>query len=173
MEMKQLAELIGISHQMANRYKAKGMPTDSLEAAIAWRKSNVAPFRSKSGRIDGNTGLKLGAVEKKEISSDTLITNSITETLTNIVPHLWFGQIGWLGAALRDHGVKITAERLVKVQVILFCAYMDEVSEFLETENKFSLPESLMATPGDKNYSSMMRQLKRILNKESVQLYES
>lgn len=60
MGTKELAKQLGISHQMANRYKAKGMPTDSLEAAIAWRKSNVDPFRSKSGRIGGNSGVKHG-----------------------------------------------------------------------------------------------------------------
>jgi len=175
METKELAKQLGISHQMANRYKRRGMPTDSLEAAIAWYKSSINPFRSKSGRIDGNTGLKLGTVKKKEVSSDTLITNSITETLTNIVPQLWFGQIGWLGGALRDHGVKITAEQLVKVQAILFYTYMSEVEEFLKTdaEIKFNLPDSLMARPGDQTYSSMMKQLTRILNKEPVQLYES
>jgi len=60
METKELAKQLGISHQMANRYKMKGMPTDSLESAIAWRKSNVDPFRSKSGRISGNTGVRRG-----------------------------------------------------------------------------------------------------------------
>ena len=51
MEMRILAQQLGISHQMTNRYKAKGMPTDSLESALTWRKKNIDPFRSKAGRI--------------------------------------------------------------------------------------------------------------------------
>lgn len=58
MEMKILAQQLGISHQMANRHKRRGMPCESLEAAQAWIKANINPFRSKAGRICGNTGMK-------------------------------------------------------------------------------------------------------------------
>ncbi len=64
MQTKELAKQLGISHQMANRYKAKGMPTDSLAAAIAWRKRNIHPFQSKTGRIGGNQGVRV----KKQVS---------------------------------------------------------------------------------------------------------
>ncbi len=70
METKILAQQLGISHQMANCYKAKGMPTDSLESATAWRKSNIDPFRSKTGRIGGNTGAKSRHGKIKESSPD-------------------------------------------------------------------------------------------------------
>jgi len=102
MEMKILAQQLGISHQMANRYKRRGMPCSSLAAAQAWRKKNIDPFRSKSGRIDGNTGKRYGS--GKNILDDSLIADSITETLTSIVPRLWFGQIGWLGVLLEITG---------------------------------------------------------------------
>lgn len=70
MEMKELAKQLGISHQLANRYKAKGMDTDSLEAAIAWRKSNVDSHRSKTGRIGGNKGVKFQPAKVNENESD-------------------------------------------------------------------------------------------------------
>ncbi|MCE7915148.1 MAG: hypothetical protein DYH15_10825, partial [Nitrosomonas sp. PRO4] len=81
--------------------------------------------------------------------------------------------IGWLGGALRDHGIKVTAEQLIKIQAILFMTYMSEVDEVLETENIFTLPETLMARPGDEIYSSLIEQLNQILNSEPRQLYES
>ena len=173
MQTKELAKQLGISHQMANRYKAKGMPTDSLEAAIAWRKRNIHPFQSKTGRIGGNSGKRTETGRNNISTNDTLITNSIIETLTNIVPRLWYGQIGWLGGALRDHGIKVTAEQLIKIQAILFMTYMNEVDEALETENVFTLPETLMARPGDEIHSSLIEKLNQILNSEPRQLYES
>ena len=65
METKELAKQLGISHQMANRCKAKGMPKNSLKDALAWRKINVHPFQSKTGRIGGgNTGVKNQPIKK-------------------------------------------------------------------------------------------------------------
>ena len=56
METKELAKQLGISHQLCNRHKKRGMPCDSLEAAIKWRKNNLAFGRTKSSRIDSNPG---------------------------------------------------------------------------------------------------------------------
>lgn len=175
METKELAKQLGISHQMANRYKAKGMPTDTLSSAIEWRRRNVHPFQSKTGRMGGNSVVKQTAMKREETARETLIGNSITHTLTHIIPNLWFGQIGWLGAALRDHGVTVTAEQLIKIQAILFLVYMNEVDEFLETEteNKFLFPETLMARPGDEIYSSLIENLNETLSRAPNQLYES
>lgn len=58
MQITDLARSLGISRQMVYKLRDKGMPTDNMEVAIAWRKSNVDPFRSKSGRIGGNSGAK-------------------------------------------------------------------------------------------------------------------
>lgn len=69
MEMKILAQQMGISHQMANRYKRRGMPCESLEAAQIWIKANINPFRSKAGRICGNSGMKPVSTETKEETS--------------------------------------------------------------------------------------------------------
>ena len=58
MESKVLAKHLGISHQLCNRLKKRGMPTDSLEVAIEWRRMNLDTTNTKAWRIDGNTGLK-------------------------------------------------------------------------------------------------------------------
>ncbi len=173
METKELAKQLGISIQMTNRYKARGMPVNTLEAAIAWYKKNTDPFRTKTGRICGNSGLKRGAVEKKEIPTDTIIRNAITEALTNVMPHLWFGQIGWIGSALRDHSVKVTAEQLINIQAMLYIIYMSEVDEYLEAESTFNTPEALLARPGDPTYFSLIEQLNAMLTKEPKQLFEA
>lgn len=47
-----LAELLGISKGAASRLAARGMPTDSLEAAQAWRKTHLNPSRVKGARFD-------------------------------------------------------------------------------------------------------------------------
>lgn len=47
-----LAELLNVSKGSVSRMAARGMPTDSLEAAQAWRKSNLDPVRIKGSRFD-------------------------------------------------------------------------------------------------------------------------
>jgi len=64
---------------------------------------------------------------------------------------------------------------LIKIQAILFMTYMSEVNDFLktETENDFTVPEALMARPGDPIYSSLVERLNEVLNSEPLRLYES
>ncbi len=47
-----LAELLGITKSICSRHAAKGMPTDTLEAAQAWRRLNLDPARRKGNRFD-------------------------------------------------------------------------------------------------------------------------
>ncbi len=85
MEMKLLAQQLGISHQMANRYRRRGMPNDSLEVAKTWIKSNINPFRSKTGRIGGNSGMKPNSTEPAEVSSDmALLLHEVSNTQLNL-----------------------------------------------------------------------------------------
>ncbi len=59
MKINDLAQHLGISRQMAYRHKARGMPTNSIEAAKEWRKRNLDFTQTKSWRIDGNPGLRI------------------------------------------------------------------------------------------------------------------
>jgi len=56
METKELCKLLGISHQLCNRHKKRGMPCDSLATAKKWRESNLDITRTKSWRADSNPG---------------------------------------------------------------------------------------------------------------------
>ena len=47
-----LAELLGIAKSAVTAQAARGMPTDSLEAAQAWRKAKIDPARKKGSRLD-------------------------------------------------------------------------------------------------------------------------
>jgi len=47
-----LAELLGIAKSICSRHVARGMPTDSLEAARAWREANLNIARRKGIRFD-------------------------------------------------------------------------------------------------------------------------
>ena len=49
-----LAELLGIAKSAVTAQAARGMPTDSLEAAQAWRKRNIDPARMKGNRLDAH-----------------------------------------------------------------------------------------------------------------------
>lgn len=58
MKISDLAQSLGISRQMVHKQKARGMPCNSLEAAIKWRRQNLDVTQTKSWRIDGNPGIK-------------------------------------------------------------------------------------------------------------------
>lgn len=55
MQQKDLAALLGVSPAMVSRHAKQGMPTDSLERALKWRKRKLSPSRVK--------GVRLGTVQ--------------------------------------------------------------------------------------------------------------
>jgi len=70
METKELAKLLGISHQLCNRHRKRGMPCDSLESAVKWRKANLDIVRTKAWRVDSNPGTctnETQAIDSKSI----------------------------------------------------------------------------------------------------------
>ncbi|SNX60697.1 hypothetical protein SAMN06296273_2167 [Nitrosomonas ureae] len=58
MKISELAQRLRISRQMAYRYKARGMPCNSLESALEWRRQNLDVTQTKNWRIDGNPGVR-------------------------------------------------------------------------------------------------------------------
>ncbi len=177
MKITELAKLLGISRQVLHRHMKRGCPTDSLEAAIEWRERNLDFTQTKGWRIDGNKGLKYLPSKPQKVNEDApeadrvytvAEINIIEETLTKIIPGLWFGQIGWLGTALREKRVKVTAEQLIDAQSILFQIYMSEIDELLNIDGKYEIPSSLMMCHGDKDYPELISQLDQILLKETT-----
>lgn len=166
MEMKILAQQLGISHQMANRLKRRGMDCSSLAAAQAWRKANIDPFRSKTGRIGGgNTGKTYQPIQAKEKQLDSA---SISWALTRIVPELWFSQIQRLGTVCREHDISVSAETLTRMQSLLFLLYQIEVDRYLETDALYDLPDILMIKPEEAAYPSLIDVLNQTLNDDKV-----
>lgn len=164
MKTVDLAADLGISTQMTNRLIRQGMPRD-LDLAIAWRKSNIDPFRSKTGRIWGNTGKRYQAAHAKENQLDT---DSVSWALTHVVPDLWFSQIQRLGTVCREHDVTVSAETLAKMQSLLFLLYQIEVDHYLETEALYDLPDILMIKPDDEAYPSLIDVLNQTLSEEKT-----
>lgn len=52
MKQKELAALLGISGAMVSKLAARGMPTDTLERAMRWRKRHLEPGRVKGSKFD-------------------------------------------------------------------------------------------------------------------------
>ncbi len=138
----QLAKSLDISRTQLYKLEARGLPTDKgLEACIEWRRQNLDVTQTKNWRIDGNKGGVNNEIPQVNNSDEPDALNNMSlklemdierDVLTSVIPELWFEQAGWLGAALRDQGVKITAEQLLEVQSRLYLIYMDEVIEYLE-----------------------------------------
>ncbi len=151
MNKSKLARDLGISRTMLYRLIDRGIPIDSLEAAKEWRRLNLDPMQTKGWRIDGNTGVKRkspqvsysdelnealhnvvdidATLDQSDGDIERMITSNV---LTHVMPELWFEQAGWLGAKLKDYGVTITAEQLLKVQQGLYMVYMENVVEYLD-----------------------------------------
>jgi len=68
MTKKELAKKLGISRQMLYKLVDLGMPLD-LQAATEWRSKNLDFFKTKAGRIDGNSGGR--AVSIPSVSNET------------------------------------------------------------------------------------------------------
>ncbi len=171
MKISDLALSLGISRQMTHRLKNRGMPTDSLEAALVWRERNLDFTQTKKWRIDGNKGVKYqpvqineNAIEKKRVYNKAEI-KIIEETLTRIVPDLWFTQIARLGRALLHNGVNVPVEKLLEVQSALFLMWMIDVDEYLQIESRYEIPFSLRIKPDDEAYPSLIQSINKILSK--------
>ena len=54
MKQKDLAAGLGISEAMVSKLARRGMPTDSVERAVRWRRRHLEPARMKGMRVDSN-----------------------------------------------------------------------------------------------------------------------
>jgi len=84
-KISDLAQRLGISRQMAYKLKARGMPCDSLESAIEWRRRNLDITQTKQWRIDGNKGIKSKPVQvnKYLLYDDKEFLNELDESILN------------------------------------------------------------------------------------------
>lgn len=167
MRTSDLAKELGISVQMCNRLKKRGMPCDSLQSAIEWRKRNLDITQTKSWRIDGNQGVK--PVSTETLRDDQALNYETTRrVLTHTVPDLWFSQVNRLDTALKEHGVTLSAEKLLEVQATLFLLYQIETDRYLKTEAVYQIPYIFTIRPEQENYSAVIKSLEQCLNRHAA-----
>lgn len=167
MKTSDLAEELGISLQMCNRLKKRGMPGDSLQSAIEWRKRNLDITQTKSWRIDGNQGIKPVSIETLE-DNRAFDNETARRVLTHIVPDLWFSQVNRLDTALKECGITLSAEKLLEVQATLFLLYQIEVDRYLQIEAVYFIPALLMIRPEHENYNALIKSLEQCLNRPAA-----
>ena len=83
MKTSELAAGLAISAQMCNRLKKRGMPCDSLQNAIEWRKLNLDATQTKSWRIDRNQGTKPVSTETTKDSSE-IVSSDMAELIHRV-----------------------------------------------------------------------------------------
>lgn len=171
MTVTELAKQLGISRQMCNRLKNRGMPTDTLESAIKWRRQNLDVTQTKSWRIDGNSGSK--PVSNK--TSATVYSSDekkiIGKTLTNLLPNLYFGRVDWLAIALKEAGVTVTGEQVIEIQDTLFSSYLEEIwfgKLKIETDADFMLPPLFEMRLDSKERKAVIASIDELLSVDST-----
>ena len=163
MKICDLSQSLGISRQMVGKLKKRGMPVDNLEAAIAWRNNNLHPFRSKTGRIDGNSG-------KPRVSTQDNLSekerSAIEATLEKTVPELYFQRFDWLASAFKETGITATGEQLMEVQDILYSIYLEEIAYKLSrSETSYPLPPPFMMRLDSKERKEVIASIDEMLMK--------
>lgn len=167
MKTSELAEELGISQQMCNRLKKRGMPCDSLQSAIEWRKRNLDLTQTKLWWIDGNQGVKPVSNKTSTVVYSSAEKKIIGETLTSLLPNLYFGRVDWLATALKAAGVQVTGEQVIEIQDTLFSAYLEEIwfgKLKIETDGDFMLPPLFELRLDSKERKAMIASLERALN---------
>lgn len=79
-----LAELLGISKGAASKQAGRGMPTNTLEAARAWRKAHLNPASVKGTRFDAHYTNTTAAQSDSEQPGDTTETHHEARTRLTI-----------------------------------------------------------------------------------------
>ncbi|SNX59260.1 hypothetical protein SAMN06296273_0701 [Nitrosomonas ureae] len=173
MRICDLSQGLGISRQMVVKLKKRGMPTDSLQAAIAWRESNIDPFRSKSGRIGGNTGVKYqyAEVNKSSFTGKKICNEAelkvFEETVTETIPNLYFERVDWLAMALKDAGVRVTGAQVIEIQDNLFVSYLEElIYGRFQINRYFELPPLSLMKLDSPERKAVIASLDKILSEE-------
>ena len=161
MNKTSLAKSLNISRSRLYQCIDLGMPTDSVESAREWRDKHIDFSLTDAYRPGGNTG---GVKHKRQPDNDDDIIRRTTDhVLTELIPKMWFEQVGWLGSVLKDNGVKIKAEQLFRTQQCLLMLYMGVVDDYYGEKTLFSIGSIMRADPSDEIYPSLIERLNEIL----------
>lgn len=101
MRQTELCEALGLSKGQVSKLVARGMPTDSVANAEAWRRRHLEPMMVASHR------------EKKRphAAEPSSAPNPIDAVVFGVLPHLLLDRLALL-AVLVDAGIEPTAEDL-------------------------------------------------------------
>ena len=172
MKITELAKQLGISRQVLHRHIKRGCPSDSLEAAIAWRERNLDFTQTKAWRIDGNKGVKYKSptIDKSVFNNAMVYSNAgrriFEKTLTEIIPNLYFERVDWLALALKDAGVPVTGKQVVEIQDNLFTTYLEElIYGHFQVNSYFELPPLSKMRLDSPERKAVIASLNQILSK--------
>ena len=179
MQKTELAKLLGVSRETVHRLVRRGMPSDSLEAAVAWRAKNLDIRQTIQGRITGNTG---GGKSKQylppqvndvTLGADRVYSSAekkiIEATLMKILPNLYFGRLDWLAAALKEANVHVTGKQVIEVQDSLLSTYMEEVMcRYPQSNNHFELPPLFEIRLDSEEHKAVIASIDQLLSEDST-----
>lgn len=95
----------------------------------------------------------------------------IEETLSIILPNLYFERVDWLATALKDAGIKVTGEQVIEIQDTLFSAYLDEIwfgKLKVETDGDFMLPPLFEARLDSSERRAVIASLDKLLSEDNT-----
>ncbi len=101
MKQAELCEALGLSKGQVSKLVARGMPTDSVANAEAWRRRNLEPMMVASHQ----------AKKRPTPVESTTTPNPIDAVLFGVLPQLLLDRMELL-AVLVDAGIEPTAEDL-------------------------------------------------------------
>ena len=179
MQKTELAKLLGVSRETVHRLVKRGMPTDSLETAVAWRAKNLDIRQTKEGRITGNTG---GGKSKKylplqgnevTLEADRVYSSAekkiIEATLMKILPNLYFERVDWLAAALKEANVHVSGKQVIEVQDSLLSTYMEEIIYgYLQSDSHFELPPLFEMRLDSEEHKAVIASIDQLLGEDST-----
>lgn len=73
-----------------------------------------------------------------------------------------------MDTALKEHGVTLSAEKLLEVQATLFLLYQIETDRYLKTEAVYQIPYIFTIRPEHENYSAVIKSLEQCLNRPAA-----
>lgn len=138
MKQIELCEALGLSKSQVSKLVARGMPTDSAEAAEAWRRQNLEPMMAYAHR------------HRK--ARDSLLhqapANPIDATVFGVIPQLLFDRLPLL-KVLTDAGIQVSDDEFVWFAAYLSTHYWQVLVHQMgfPAESELNLPPWLTEVP--------------------------
>lgn len=107
MKQSELCNALGLSKAQVSKLVARGMPTDTVEAAYDWRRRNLEPMMRIAHQARKT---RAGIIHSEGAGRQADPTNPIDAVLFGVLPQLLFER-ALLLKTLTDAGIEPTAEQ--------------------------------------------------------------